>query len=39
VGAAGGSADTGAASDTISTASPSKPAILVSAFDDFTSRS
>jgi hypothetical protein len=34
-----GSADAGAASDNISTISPIKPAILVSALGDFTSRS
>jgi hypothetical protein len=37
--AAGGSADAGAASANISTTSPSKPAILVSALAVFTSRS
>jgi hypothetical protein len=37
--AVGGSADTGAASDTINANSPSNPAILVSAFDGVTSRS
>jgi hypothetical protein len=37
--AVGGSAGTGAASDTVSITKESNPAILVNAFDDVTSRS